>query len=117
MKTKAPQQHPQAREVFPGYLKRVRATRRFTQEELARKSDMSLSAVTKYENGYHLPTPTQLGKLADAFGLSGPARGALFLAAGYAPIGSSIKIEGVEVFDFDEDDREAPIIHALSSAA
>ena len=117
MATKAPQQHPQAREVFPRYLKQVRATRRLTQEELARKSEMSLSAVTKYENGYHIPTPSQLGKLADAFGLAGPTRGAFYLAAGYAPIGSVITIDGVEVFNFDEGDAGAPIIHGMSTAA
>ena len=78
---------------------------------------MSVSAVQKYENGYHLPTPTQLGKLADALNLVGRARGVFFLAAGYAPIGSSVVIDGVTVFDFDEDDDEAPIIHALSSRA
>ncbi len=117
MATKSPQQHPQAREVFPAYHKQVRRERQFTQEQLARKADMSVSAVQKYENGYHLPTPAQLVKLSDALHLTGRARGTFFLAAGYAPIGSSIKTDGVEVFDFDEDDREAPIIHAMSTAA
>ncbi len=117
MASKSPQQHPQAREVFPGYHKQIRRGRRLTQEQLARKADVSVSAVQKYENGYHLPTPAQLVKLSDALNLVGRARGVFFMAAGYAPIGSSLKIEGVEVFNFDKDDTEAPIIHGMSTAA
>ncbi len=112
------QANPQARKVFPAYMKQMRAAYdAITQEQIAFKSGVTLSSIQKYETGQSVPAPTQATLLADAFGLKGPARGVFFMAAGHAPPGSTVVVEGEVVLELDEDDLEAPIIHAMSSLA
>ncbi|WP_129721404.1 helix-turn-helix domain-containing protein [Xylanivirga thermophila] len=47
-------------------LKKLRLLRRFTQKELAIKSDLTDSAIRNYELGYRSPNKDQLIKIADA---------------------------------------------------
>ena len=112
------QQNKQALKVFPGYLKALREDRGpLTPRELAEKAGVSRPSISRYEGGYRLPAIGPAHKIADALGLTGQARGVFFLAAGHSPPGSTIKVNGEMIFDFDEDDDEAPIIHGLLSAA
>ena len=111
------QQNPQAIRVFPGHLGGLRRDGRLTQAELGEKAGLTHAAISRYESGDRLPAFEPVWKMAEALGLKGPARGVFFMAAGHAPIGSTVMVGEEVIFDLDEDDEEAPIIHGLLSAA
>lgn len=60
------------RELFASSLKRERERSGMTQEELAKKSGVSKSAIRSYEQGKRLPREKQLGSIRGVLGL-GPA--------------------------------------------
>ncbi len=49
------------------YYRRLKA---YSQESLARNSDVNISSLKKYEAGYRNPKPDQLVKIAEALGIS-----------------------------------------------
>jgi transcriptional regulator with XRE-family HTH domain len=55
---------------FAGRLKELRQQSGLTQEQLARKANLSVSAVRHFEQGLKEPTYATLLKLAEALGVS-----------------------------------------------
>jgi len=59
--------------VFEEFSKRVRKLRQekgLSQLELAKKSDLQASAISHFETGRRTPSMENLGRLADALGVS-----------------------------------------------
>ncbi|MFF2909957.1 helix-turn-helix domain-containing protein [Paenibacillus sp. NPDC057934] len=50
----------------PERLEKWRKMRKFTQEDLAKKINMTKAAISNYENGHSLPSGDTLAALADA---------------------------------------------------
>jgi transcriptional regulator with XRE-family HTH domain len=50
-------------------VKRLRKSREMTQEQLARKADVSLGYIARLETGHHDPKLSTLVKLARALGV------------------------------------------------
>lgn len=51
-------------------LKKLRESRRWSQEELARKAEMTMNALSKLERGLHSPSRQTMRGLAAAFGMT-----------------------------------------------
>jgi len=72
-------------EQVPGLVRRIRAARRLTQEDLARELGVTFSTVNGWENGRHHPIPAlarRLLEMASAAGIELPARPAAIRRSG-----------------------------------
>lgn len=56
--------------LFGDHLKRLRNTRKLTQEELAERSDLSVDAIRRIERGSFSPSLDTLGKLSQGLDVS-----------------------------------------------
>jgi transcriptional regulator with XRE-family HTH domain len=72
--------------VFAGELRRWRASRRWSQLELALRADTTQRHLSFMEQGRSRPGRPMVVRLAESLELSLRERNALLLAAGYAPI-------------------------------
>lgn len=63
---------PDNYEVFGAEIRSLRIKRQLTQVELAKKSELSQTTITKIENGEQRPSPESLQRLAAALGASAP---------------------------------------------
>lgn len=80
--------------VFGAELRRWRTIRRFSQEELALRTDVSQRHLSYLENGRARPSPEMVEHLAIALDVPLRARNGLLTAAGFAPSYSAEPLDG-----------------------
>lgn len=79
---------------FGVQLKRWRTERRFSQHELALRSEVSQRHLSYLENGRSRPSPEMIEHLSIALDVPLRARNSLFVAAGFAPAHSEEPMDG-----------------------
>lgn len=79
---------------FGAELKRWRTQRRYSQHELALRSEVSQRHLSYLENGRSRPSPEMIEHLSIALDVPLSARNSLFVAAGFAPAHSEEPLDG-----------------------
>jgi transcriptional regulator with XRE-family HTH domain len=84
-------------DAFPGLLKRWRATRRLSQEQLAFDAEISARHLSYLETGKSKPSREMVLVLASALELELRERNTMLSSAGFAPIYSVSSFESLEM--------------------